>query len=118
MYEEICKANDRPSFKGSSLFEDHFEVNGEGIITFVKPPHKKYSSMEVYCFLISIMVNQHIRIIHDQTNMLVKEAEKKFNELYKVTEDKLNKKIEELGCEENKCQKKVTKKTTTKKKKP
>ena len=58
-----------------SLFEGHFETS-EGIIIFVKPPQKKYSSLEVYCFLISLMVNQHLRLMHQQVEALVEETKK------------------------------------------
>ena len=82
-YKQICASYDEPSAnrKGSDLFIDHFETNGQGIITFVKPPHKRYSSLEVYCFLISIMVNQHLRIHRDMTMKMVQEAEEKFKPL-------------------------------------
>jgi hypothetical protein len=79
-YQEICKGYDRPNFKGVDLFQDHFEVNEDGIIIFVKPPHKKYSSMEVFTFLISLMVNQHLRVSQDQVQTLVEEAKQKFIE--------------------------------------
>jgi len=79
-YEEICKGYDRPNFNGKDLFQDHFEVNDEGIIIFVKPPHKKYSSMEVYTFLISLQVNQQLRLIQEQVSTLISEAETKFKE--------------------------------------
>ena len=80
-YEDICKGYDRPNFKGQELFQDHFEVNDDGIIVFVKPPHKQYSSMEVFTFLISLMVNQQLRISHEQVRSLVVEADKKFKEV-------------------------------------
>ncbi len=79
-YQEICKGYDRPNFKGVDLFQDHFEVNEDGIIVFVKPPHKKYSSMEVFTFLVSLMVNQHLRLSQDQVQTLVEEAKQKFIE--------------------------------------
>lgn len=81
-YEEICKGYDRPNFKGKDLFQDHFEVNEDGIIIFVKPPHKKYSSMEVFTFLISLMVNQQLRIAQDQIATMVSEARQKFSEQF------------------------------------
>ena len=80
-YESLCRSYDRPNFKGEELFKDHFEVNNHGVIIFVRPPHKRYSSLEVYCFLISIMVNQHLRVVHEQTQTLVTEAREKINEL-------------------------------------
>jgi hypothetical protein len=81
-YEEICKGYDRPNFKGKDLFQDHFEVNEDGIIIFVKPPHKKYSSMEVFTFLISLMVNQQLRIAQDQIATMISEARQKFSEQF------------------------------------
>ena len=90
LYEEICKAYDRPNFAGKDLFQDHFETNSSGIIIMVKPPHKKYSSMEVFTFLVSLQVNQHLRVAQDQQISLVKETEEnlkkivdKFNDLEK-----------------------------------
>jgi hypothetical protein len=79
-YEEICNGYDRPNFNGKDLFQDHFEVNDDGIIIFVKPPHKKYSSMEVFTFLISLMVNQQLRISQDQVQTLVEEVKQKVTE--------------------------------------
>jgi hypothetical protein len=79
-YEEICKAYDRPNFKGKDLFQDHFEVNDDGIIIFVKPPYKKYSSMEVFTFLVSLMVNQQLRISQDQVAAFITEGKAKFKE--------------------------------------
>jgi len=81
-YEEICKGYDRPNFKGKDLFQDHFEVNNDGIILFVKPPQKKYSSMEVFTFLLSLMVNQQLRISQDQVHTLVEEIKQKATEQF------------------------------------
>ena len=81
MFQKICRSYDSEYRKGEDLFSDHFETNGEGIIVFVKPSHNKYSSLEIYCFLTSIMVNQHLRIGQDQINKLVEEARTKITEL-------------------------------------
>ena len=80
MYQKICRSYDRANFKGESLFEDHFEAS-DGIILFVKPPQKKYSSLEVYCFLISLMTNQHMRLMHQQIDALVSETKKAVSEI-------------------------------------
>ncbi|NJO18721.1 MAG: hypothetical protein HC877_24275 [Thioploca sp.] len=50
LYNQICRSYDRTNFKGEDLFKDHFESNNDGIILFVRPPNKKYSSLEVYTF--------------------------------------------------------------------
>lgn len=80
MYDFICEGYDRPNFQGKDLFQDHFEVNESGIIVFVKPPHKKYSSMEVFTFLVSLQVNQHLRISQEQLQSLITETEKNLSE--------------------------------------
>lgn len=86
-YKDLCRSYDRPNFKGEELFKDHFIANNEGIIVFVKPPHKRYSSLEVFCFLISIMNNQHMRIHYEQVESLVKEAKAKLTGLIKENQD-------------------------------
>jgi hypothetical protein len=91
-FEEICKGYDRPNFNGKDLFQDHFEANENGIIIFVKPPHKKYSSLEVYTFLVSIMVNQQLRLAQDQVQTLINEAK----ELIKTKIEDLDKQKEDL----------------------
>lgn len=85
MYREICRSYDDPKSnrKGEDLFIDLFEVNGEGIITFVKPPRQRYSSMEVFCFLISLMQNQHMRILYEQNKKLIEETKIQLQELFK-----------------------------------
>lgn len=82
-YKALCRSYDdsKANRKGEDLFIDHFEVNGDGIITFVKPPNKRYSSLEVYCFLISIQVNQHLRINREQCVSMVNEANAKLQPL-------------------------------------
>jgi hypothetical protein len=102
-YEEICRGYDRPNFKGEELFQDHFETNDDGVIIFVKPPHKRYSSMEVYTFLVSLQVNQQLRIVQDQVESLILEADKKFKEKLEEIEklkgdiEQINKLREEIG---------------------
>jgi DNA-binding transcriptional regulator GbsR (MarR family) len=95
LYKKICASYDRTNFDGTELFRDHFEVNDGGIIIFVKPPHQKYSSLEVFCFLISIMVNQHIRINHEQTDALVRESTAAVTAKVKELQEQLDK-IKEL----------------------
>jgi hypothetical protein len=93
-YQNLCREYDRPNFKGEALFQDHFETNDEGIILFVRPPSKKYSSLEVFCFLISLQVNQHLRVSQNQVDSLVREATIKYKEMIADLESK-NKILEE-----------------------
>lgn len=97
-YNEICKGYDRPNFNGKDLFQDHFETNEDGIIIYVKPPHKKYSSMEVFTFLISLQVNQQLRIAQEQVHALVREAEDKFKDKFKAF-DSLQEEVKSLKQE-------------------
>jgi len=70
LYQEICKSYDGPHRTGKDMFVGLFETNKEGIIIFLKPPTKKYSSMEVYMFLVGIMVHQHLGTACDQVDAL------------------------------------------------
>lgn len=83
LYKQICRSYDdeQGKRKGEDLFTDHFEVNSEGIIIFVKPPTKRYSSMEIYCFLSSLMLNQHLRLMHEQCDALVNDTKNKVREI-------------------------------------
>ena len=82
LYLEICKSYDdeRSHRKGKDMFVGLFETNKEGMIIFLKPPTHKFSSMEVYMFLVGIMVHQHLGMACDHVDrltqrMLEKEVE-------------------------------------------
>lgn len=70
LYQEICKSYDGAHRSGKDMFIGLFETNKEGVIVFLKPPTKKYSSMEVYMFLVGIMVHQHLGTACDQVDAL------------------------------------------------
>lgn len=70
LYQEICKSYDRPNFKGSSLFVDLFETDTNGIIIFLKPP-STYTSMEVFMFMMSVMQNQHLRVMYTNVDAAI-----------------------------------------------
>ena len=102
MYQAICKSYNRANFKGEDLFSDHFETNSDGIIIFVKVPARKNFSLEVYCFLLSLMVNQHLRLVHEQTDSLVKEAKAELAKQYeqiKALQEQVSKKLVEDSAE-------------------
>lgn len=86
LYKRICESYDRPNFEGKELFKEHFEVNAHGIITMVKPPQGKYTTMEVHAFLLSLAQNQHLRLMHEQLNMFVKEASQRIIEVFEENE--------------------------------
>jgi hypothetical protein len=76
LYEKICASyDDLPAQRGRDFFQDLFESNEEGLITFLKPP-KRQSTMEVCLFLINLMCQQHLR----KSAKLVEEAVKRVDE--------------------------------------
>lgn len=66
MYEQICRSYDRANFKGEDLFTDLFETDDDGIIIFLKPPSKRFTSMEVFFFLMAVMQHQHITLMYSR----------------------------------------------------
>ena len=73
LYEKICRSYDQPNFKGEYLFEELFESDNNGFITFLKPP-TNYTTPEVIFFLINIMVHQHLRISCGEADLVIAEA--------------------------------------------
>jgi len=92
LYQKICESYDveRRGVKGKDLFTDLFETNKQGIIIFLKPP-KQLTSMEVYMFLVSIMIHQHLGSACDHVDSLVNKMNEKMDKL-----DELTKKVEAL----------------------
>ena len=74
-YEKICRSYDRPDFKGEDLFKDLFETDKNGIIIFLKPPANSVPfTFEVYMFLVSLMVHQHLGIASAEVHQTHKEV--------------------------------------------
>ena len=71
LYQEICLSYDRPNFEGKDLFKGLFETDKNGIIIFMVPPKSKYTSMEVYMFLVSVMIHQHLGTACEHVDKLV-----------------------------------------------
>ena len=67
LYQEICKSYDRPNFKGSDLFAELFETDAKGIITYLKSP-TRYTSMEIFLFMMSVMQHQHLRVMYSRVD--------------------------------------------------
>lgn len=80
MYQAICKAYDRENLQGKDLFRDHFITNEHGIIVQVIPKPEHLTNLEVFTFLVSIMTNQHLRLMHQQVETFIEEAKEKIFE--------------------------------------
>lgn len=79
MYQAICQAYTTPTNKGEDLFTELFETDNNGIIIFLKPPHTRQTSFEVFLFLMSVMQNQHLRLMHEKVNHLCAIVKQKYN---------------------------------------
>jgi hypothetical protein len=84
LYQNICKSYDRSNFKGSDLFTDLFETDNNGVIIFLKPPTSRYSSMEVYMFLVTVMIHQHLGVACGHVDRLSNKLDEKINEADQV----------------------------------
>lgn len=87
MYQSICRSYDRSNFKGEDLFKDLFESNEEGVITFLKPPSSRYTSIEVFLFVIALFQHQHMRQMYGQLQNLMGEVKGKLSELSSKSEN-------------------------------
>ncbi len=77
MYHNIVQSYTSFSNKGEDMFIDLFESNEDGIITFLKPPSKRHTSLEVFLFLMALMQHQHLRLMHQQVDEIVSELKSK-----------------------------------------
>lgn len=87
LYQEICKSNDRPNFRGEDLFQNLFETSSDGLIIFLRSPTAQFS-FEVVLFLLNVMTNQHMRKIYkehyealDELKKLMKDATEILNKV-------------------------------------
>ena len=81
LYQKICRSYDRePGFKGEFLFKGLFQTDDRGKIVFLIPPSGKQFSLEVYLFLINIMVHQQLGDACKEVRDLTSEAKEVLNE--------------------------------------
>ncbi len=92
LFQEICKSYDRPNFQGKDLFKGLFETDDNGIIIFLRPPTSAYTSMEVYMFLITVMIHQHVGTACDGAATLFDDIKTKFNQ----AAEQINSEMEEF----------------------
>jgi|SRR5271166_2859715 len=76
MYQKIVASYTTVGSKGEDLFIDLFETNADGIITFLKPPSKRHTSLEIFLFLMALMQHQHLRLMHAQVDEIVGQLKK------------------------------------------
>ena len=59
MYRKIVRSYTTLTNKGEDLFIDLFETDDQGIIIFLKPPHIRQTSLEVFLFLMEMQYYFH-----------------------------------------------------------
>lgn len=91
LYQQICRDNDRDNFKGEYLFEDLFESDEKGFLTFLKPP-KTYFTFEVIFFLFNLMQHQHLRRNCTELESVIGEARQTLVEARKLLQEVKNEK--------------------------
>jgi hypothetical protein len=83
LYQKIVKSYTTLTNRGEDLFIDLFETDDKGIIRFLKPPSKRQTSFEVFLFLMALQQQQHIRLMYEQVDDLVKQIKEKIKTLEK-----------------------------------
>lgn len=81
MYKKIVKSYTTATNKGEDLFIDLFETDENGTIVFIKPPSKRQTSFEVFLFIISVMVHQHLRASNKQVDDVCNQMKEKMKEI-------------------------------------
>lgn len=76
LFQQISKSYDRLNFSGKDLFQGLFETNEKGIIVFLRPPSSK-TSMEVFLFLVNVMVHQQLGVAMGHVDRLSRDLESK-----------------------------------------
>lgn len=77
MYQKIVKSYTTTTNKGEDLFIDLFEANEQGVIILLRPPAKRQTSLEVFLFLMSLMQQQHLRILYQKVDEAIAELKGK-----------------------------------------
>jgi len=81
LYQKICLSYTKPNFKGDDLFRGLFHTDEEtGFILFLIPP-TTFTSFEIYFFLSSLMMQQHLRQMHAQIDDMVTQVKDKLKEV-------------------------------------
>lgn len=91
-YSNICRAYDRPNFKGDDLFIDLFDTDKHGNITFIKSPSRQ-TSMEVFLFVCALYTHQGRRILEVKEEQRLEELSRKFEERLDALEAKFETKV-------------------------
>jgi len=87
-YQEMCNHY----ISGKELFNNLFETNESGLITFLRPPDGKFS-MEVVLFLQNIMVHQYVRKMYREHQEVLNELKSELQKISSKVEPKKKKSV-------------------------
>lgn len=80
LFQKIVKSYTFGNNNGEDLFIDLFEVDGDGIIQFLRPPSRRQTSFEVFLFLMALQQQQHLRQLYRQFEELATELKGKLKD--------------------------------------
>lgn len=81
MFQKIVQSYTVGLNKGEDLFSGLFRCNDQGIILYLIPPSKKHTSLEVFLFLQSLMMQQHLRLMHAEVSDVCCQLMEKIKEM-------------------------------------
>lgn len=87
-YQEICNHYTG----GKELFNDLFETDETGLITFLRPPNGRFS-LEVVLFLQNIMVHQYVRRMYREHKEVLEELKSELEKVRSKVEPPKNKSV-------------------------
>jgi hypothetical protein len=75
IYKGIVKSYDSPpEVSGEDFFHDLFETDDQGTIVCLIPPSKRATPIQIYLFLITLMVHQQLRLARSEVKRAAQEA--------------------------------------------
>lgn len=87
LYQDLVKAYSGPGKNGAEQFKDLFETDDQGLIIFLKPPTRNYSSMECYLFIVNVMIHQHLGNSCARADLALKEVKSFLIEAQQMLEE-------------------------------
>ena len=81
LYQKIVKSYSVGNNNGADLFQDLFSSNEQGIITFLIPPSKKHTTLEVFLFLVCLQQQQQLRLVHEHVSDICNQMKEKMREI-------------------------------------
>lgn len=71
LYQKICDSYKKQG--GAVLFSGLFETDDNGIILFIRPPSTQWITMEIVIYLMSVMQQQHLRVMYKRVDEAITE---------------------------------------------